>query len=144
MQNYFGESAISMDNNIVPVRNVYPGAGGATLATIASPNSPDGMAYAVDATGATQVTTATASTDASMGGHPMTWWLAIAILVAAIFFTARKTGDAAEFSNIRASTYNIALITFIAILGLTVAKIFAVKVKSVPGLGGLSSVIIAA
>lgn len=142
---YFGDSPVAMDNNVVPVRNLYPGASGATLATIASAGSPDGMYASVNQDGSTSAAAVTpALADTTAGGHPLTWWVAIAVLVAGIFFTARKTGNAEEFSNLRASTYNIAMVTLIAILGITVAKIFAVKVKGVPGLGGLASVIIAA
>jgi hypothetical protein len=144
---YFGDSAIAMDNNIVPLRNVYPGGSGATLATIGSPSSPDATMYSPTggASGGGTVLTGTVQpVDTSVGGHPLTWWLGLAVIVGIIFYTARKTGSEGEFSNIRASTFNIAMITFIAILGLTLAKIFAVKIARVPGLAGLSSIIIAA
>lgn len=144
---YFGESPYGPDTNVLPSSNLYPGSGGGTLAQIGSTASPTSMRYAIDPSapsGTTAVAATPSPADSSAVGHPLTWWVAIAILVAAIFFTARKTGNAGEFSNLRASTYNIALITFIAILGITMAKILAVKVKGVPGLSGLASVVIAA
>ena len=142
---YFGDSAVAMDNNIVPLRNVYPGGGGATLATIGNPSSPDSAMYSPTSTGGSTISTGTVQpADTSAGGHPLTWWVGLAVVVGLIFYLARKNGTEAEFSNIRISTFNVAQITFIAILGLTLSKILAVKIKGVPGLGGLSSIIIAA
>ena len=138
---YFGDTPIGMDNNIVPARNVYPGSDGGTLATMGAASSPDGLQYNIDPTsGASAVNTPVA---AAGGTKPLAWWLGMVIVVALILFTARKAGEASEFSNIRASTYNIFLMTFIAILGITVMKIIAVKVSKVPGLTGFSSVVLA-
>jgi hypothetical protein len=143
---YVDDTPLAMDNNVVPMRNVYPASGGGTLATAASASSPDqfmtGPVSNSDGTAAAVTTPAPA--DRSVGGHPLTWWLGIAIIVAGIMFFARKSGQASEFSNIRPSIYNGAVITFVAILGITVMKILAVKVRAVPGLGGFSSVVIAA
>lgn len=139
MDNYFGESAISADNNVVPSANVYPGTG-PSLANMGAPNSPVAMMYASDG----QPQAVTPSLPATgVTGHPLSWWVGLAIVVAIIFYTARRTGNEGEFSNIRASTFNVSMITFIAILGLTLAKIVAVKIARVPGLTGLSSVILA-
>jgi hypothetical protein len=74
----------------------------------------------------------------------LTWWVGIGILVALMIFAARKVGAADEFKNIRASTYNVAFVTFVAIVGITAMKIIAVKVKRVPMLSGFSQVVLAA
>lgn len=143
---YVDDTPLAMDNNIVPMRNVYPASGGGTIATAASASSPDqfmtGPVSNSDGTPAPAVNAPV--TDRSVGGHPLTWWFGIALIVGGIMFFARKSGQASEFSNIRPSIYNGAVITFVAILGITVMKILAVKVRSVPGLGGFSSVVIAA
>lgn len=143
---YVADMPYGPDTNFVPQRNVYPDAGGGTLGTLASAGSPDTTMYAMDpSTGQSGNTVAAPSApDMSPGGHPLTWWLGIGVLVAVIMIAARKTGNADEFSNLRASTYNVVLITAISILGITAAKIGAAKVKGVPGLSGLANVVIAA
>lgn len=137
MQGYFGGAGAGMDVDFVPAGNVYPTSNGGTLASLGSAASPDLVTRNFQ-TGAAQVSTP------ATGAKPLAWWFGIAIIVALILFIARKTGDANEFSNLRASTYNVSLITLIAILGITVMKIIAVKIQNVPGMSGLSSVIIAA
>lgn len=130
------------DVNFLPTRNIYPTAQGGTLGSLGSASSPDSLMYESDGEGSAAPVVATAATAAP--GNGLAWWTGIAIIVGLILFAARKTGDSGDFSNLRASTYNVALITLIAILGLTFMKIVAVKVKNVPGLGGFSSVVIAA
>src|SRR5674476_264541 len=134
-QGYFGSASPGMDVDSVPVRNVYPGAPGGTLATMGSASSPDTMGSAAAVAPGTPAVSAQI-TDTSPGGKPLAWWVAIVIIVALIHIVARKTGDAGEFSNLRASTYNVTLITLISILGITVMKIFATKFGKVRGLSG--------
>lgn len=74
----------------------------------------------------------------------LAWWIGIALLVVAILFAARKTGNADEFKNLRASTYNVVFITLVAILGFTAMKIAAVKMHAIKPLAGLADVILAA
>jgi hypothetical protein len=132
---YFGEAGTVMDTNFLPARNVYPGASGGTLATLGDAGSPDAAVAGNPAN--------TGVATPARGGNPLTWWLGMAVLVALIMFTARRTGDAGDFSNIRASTYNIALITFISVLGVTVLKVLAARTRNVPGLRGFSDIVIA-
>jgi hypothetical protein len=135
---YVNRPPMGADVNIVPIGNLYPGMGGETLAGLASASSPARMMYdtpnPVDAT-------ATVSQPAPQKGNGLAWWTGIALLVGLLLFAAKKTGDAGDFSNLKASTYNIALITFVSVLGITFLKIVAVKVENVPMLGGFSTVV---
>lgn len=127
-----------MDVNITPMRNVYPGAPGGTTATLAAASSPDSYSHRA---GGNMSTVATPRVGGSTG---LMWWVGIALIIGLILFAARKTGQAEEFKNLRASTYNIVFITLVAVLGLTALKIIAVKVKEVPLLGGFADVVLAA
>lgn len=132
-----------MDVNFTPMRNLYPGAGGGTTATLAAAGSPD--SFAPNYSGAIsdeQQPTVDTPVQGAVGG--LTWWVGIAIVFGLILFTARKTGQATEFSNVRISTYNVLFITLVAILGLTGLKVLAVKVRGVPPLRGFSDVVLAA
>lgn len=137
---YTSSTPAGVDTNVVPVRNLYPGAPGGTLATAGAASSPDGMSSdPIPGESNTMI-----QTPAVAGVSPLSWWVGIGILLGLILFAARKTGNESEFSNLRASTYNVAFITLVAILGITFMKVVAAKVKNVPGLGGFSSVVIAA
>lgn len=135
---YFGGGAtVQPDVLFTPIRNIYPTARGGTLATLGAASSPDsynpnaGLRMANVTTG-----------DTPRGG--LAWWIGIALLVVAILFAARKTGNADEFKNLRASTYNVVFITLVAILGFTALKIAAVRLRAFKPLQGLSDVILAA
>lgn len=136
--NYFGSSGATVQPDVLftPIRNIYPTAGGGTLATLGAAGSPD--SYNPNA-GARMTTVADTT---PRGG--IAWWVGIALLVVAMLFAARKTGQAEEFKNLRASTYNVLFITFVAILGFTALKIIAVRMRSVKPLAGLADVILAA
>jgi len=134
---YFGSGdSTQMDVNITPARNVYPGAGGGTTATLAAAGSPD--SYASSPGAQTAVTTPTVG-----GTTGLMWWVGILIIIGLMVFAARKTGQAEEFKNLRATTYNVTFITLVAILGFTALKIVAVKVKDVKFLSGFSDVVLA-
>lgn len=140
---YTGEtpSGVASDVNFLPGRNVYPGMDGGTLATLGSASSPD--AYnSSGASGSEQLAPAVDTPASGVGG--LAWWVGIVIVIGLIMFAAKKTGNAGEFSNLRASTYNILLITLVAVVGLTGLKIMASKIKNVPGLSGFSQVLLAA
>jgi hypothetical protein len=138
---YFGSELnnIAPDVNWTPARNVFPGAPGGTIATAAAAASPDSYVGFADPRQSTAV-----ATPVTGGPSGLLWWVAIAVLVALMLFAARKTGQAEEFKNLRASTYNILFITLVAIVGLTGAKILAVKAQNVRLLSGLAAVVIAA
>lgn len=137
---YVSDVDAGEDVNFVPLRNVYPGADGGTLATLGSASSPDGVGVTGDVP---DMDVRTVDTPVSTTGG-LQWWLGIAVLIGVMMFVAKKVGAADEFKNIRASTYNVAFITFVAILGFTLLKIVAVRVKRVPLLGGFSQVVLAA
>jgi hypothetical protein len=68
-----------------------------------------------------------------VASSPLTWVFILAVFAAGIMFTAHKTGKSEEFASIRASGYNIMLITLTAIVGILILKVIAGKVN-VPGL----------
>ncbi len=135
---YFGDgSAVQADVNVVPMRNVYGNARGGTLGTLGAAGSPDSFNPNANA-----ATSGAVDTPAPRGG--IAWWIGILLLVGLMLFAARKTGNADEFKNLRASTYNVLFITLVAILGLTATKILAVRMRQIGPLQGLSDVILAA
>ena len=141
---YFGGgSALQPDVLITPIRNIYPGARGATLATIGAASSPDSYtpnAGARDMRGAAAATTG----GAVVGRNGLAWWTGLVLLVVAMLFAARKSGNADEFKNLRASAYNVIFITLVAMLGFTVLKVAAVRAQGIKPLEGLADVILAA
>jgi hypothetical protein len=135
---YFGSGeAVQADVNVTPMRNVYAAAGGGTLGTLGSASSPDTYNPNANAMNNNSVATPT-----PRGG--IAWWVGILLLVGLMLMAARKTGNADEFKNLRASTYNVLFITLVAILGLTATKIIAVRMRQISMLQGLSDVILAA
>lgn len=138
-----GGSVGEMDTNFTPMRNLYPGAGGGTTATLGAAGSPDSFApnYAGTISDETAPAVDTPA-PGTVGG--LAWWVGIAIVFGLILFTAKKTGQATEFSNVRISTYNVLFITLVAILGFTSLKVLAVKTRGVPLLRGFSDVVLAA
>jgi hypothetical protein len=60
-------------------------------------------------------------------------FVGIAALLALAWFVAHKTGNASEFSNIKASALNILLITLTAIVGIFTLK-FIVSKFPIPGI----------
>jgi hypothetical protein len=138
MAGYFGDGeAVQPDVNITTVRDVYRGADGGTTATMGAASSPDMYMATSQRRGSVAVTAP------RVGGGGIMWWVGLAIIVALMLVAARKTGQADEFKNLRASTYNILFITLTAILGITATKIIAVKVQKWPGLSGFSDVVLA-
>lgn len=138
---YTSDADPGADVNFVPLRNVYPGGDGGSLATLGASSSPDGMGVSGDVPDMERGP-AVDTPDTSTGG--LQWWIGIAVVIGLMMFAAKKTGSGDEFKNLRASTYNIALITLIAVVGLTFLKIVAVKVKKFPVLSGFSQVVMAA
>lgn len=135
---YFGGGAtLQPDVLFTPIRNIYPGADGGTLATLGAASSPD--SYNANAGPRMASVADNATPRASVA-----WWAGLALLVVAMLFAARKTGNADEFKNLRASTYNVLFITLVAMLGFTALKVIAVKTRQIKPLAGLSDVILAA
>jgi hypothetical protein len=67
-------------------------------------------------------------------GNPLAWWLAMAFLLFALMFIAKRWGsEASEFASIKLSVYNIVVITMAAIIGISFGKMALARWK-VPGL----------
>jgi hypothetical protein len=133
-------AAQGADVDFLTVRNIYPTAPGGTLATLGSASSPDALMYESDgSSGAPAPVVETGPVGPAPNG--LTWWTGILVIVALMLFAAKKTGDAGDFANIRASTFNVALITLISVLGITFLKIIAARVRRVPGLAGFAAVV---
>jgi hypothetical protein len=79
--------------------------------------------------------------DAPAGGGSIgAAFIGLVVLLALAWYFAHKTGNASEFSNIKASALNIFLITFNAIIGIFVLKLIVSKFP----IPGVSQVILAA
>lgn len=128
------------DVNFVPTRNVYPRAPGGTTGSLAAATSPDTSGYGV--AGARNGTGGSASTPGvlTLKGHPVVWYLGLLGAVIVMVILAKKTGNASEFSNLRASAYNVSFIGLTAVLFIVLAKIAFTKVN----IPGLSDIILAA
>lgn len=132
--NGFGSGDIfAPDVNNVPVRNVYPTAPGGSLGTVAAATSPDTSGYGVKGSLTGTGGAATTPGVPTLTGHPVTWYLGLLGVIIAMVFIAKKTGQASEFSNLRASFYNVSFIGLTATLFLVLAKIIVSKFR-VPGL----------
>ncbi len=130
--------------NNVPLRNVYPGLGGATLGVTASAQSPysfssrapgyDRMELQSDDVGthamggAAQVAHAA---NEGAKGNPLVYWFVLLVLLLVFMWGVQKTGGEG-FGNIKASAYNVLVISFAAILGISFWKTVFTRVP-VPG-----------
>lgn len=124
MADWFGQ-----DINVVPIRGIYPTAGGGTSA-----NAAGAMTLAQNVVtdgGSASVATMTPST-VKVSGNGVYWWLGFLVLFAALVFAARKVGSEEDFRNIRPTFYNFMTITLTSILGIVGLKVIAAK-WHVPG-----------
>lgn len=121
------------DINYMPARNIYPDASGGTLGSASSAMSPDTAGYSAAAVASDGGPMVSAPAARGVAGHPLAWWVALAVLFAAFVFVGRKVGTAESFSNIRFNAYNIVGIGLASVLFITVAKILVTKYP-VPGL----------
>lgn len=128
------------DVNFVPVRNVYATAPGGTTGTLAAATSPDTSGYgargAINGTGGSATTPGTPT----LAGHPVAWYLGLLAVIIVMVIFARKTGQAEDFRNLRASFYNVTFIGLTATLFIVLAKIAVSKVR----IPGLTDIILAA
>jgi len=131
------DSVFGPDVNFVPERNVYPGATGPTTGSIGAAASPDDARYQA---GSPDDGLAGAQPPVGLTGHPVMWWVGLAVMVGLIWWLAHKVGKGGDFANLRASTFNVVMITMIAVLGLTIGKAIFSKVR----IPGLSDVFLAA
>lgn len=122
-------------NNGVNAGNVYPTAGKTTGArgSAMTPYATGG--FSQDAKAAAPSGAPASGGPAPVGGifgQPLTWWLVFAVMLIGLMFVAKRAGQGAEFGNIKASVYNIAVITLAAAVGIGFLKVIAGKVN-LPG-----------
>lgn len=110
--------------DVVALRNVYPTMGGESLGGLGTPN---GQAP-------TPGVTPHVDRALTIGGQasPFAGLVVFGVLVAVIMVIAQRVGPAEDFRNIRASAYNILLISLIAIAGIPVWKALLTRFP-VPG-----------
>ena len=68
-----------------------------------------------------------------LGGSAVVAVITLLVITGVIWWLAHKTGKESEFANVRASAFNILLITLVAILGILILKVVTSHVN-VPGL----------
>lgn len=123
--------------NTTPIRSFYPAFGGPTLGEVGS------AAAQTDAVAPSNTAAASEPAKAaSVGalGNPLTWWATLVVLLFALMFFAKRFGsEASDFASIKLSVYNIIVITFAAVIGITFFKALFTRFK-VPG---LSTVVLA-
>lgn len=126
----------SFANNSVAARSIYPTAGGATAGARAGAMNPQ-----------TDVTTASVEKVTNVGaeimtnrsgplGQPLTWWLVLIGALFGLMFLAQRVGEGSEFGNIKASVYNVVIISLAAIVGIGFFKVLFSRFN-VPGLSDL-------
>lgn len=133
------------NNNPVSIRNIYPTAGGPTIAGTAQTLSPwdsstaGGMsgAAAIGADGNTVSTGAAAAAGAAASkgfmGQPLTWFLVLIALLIGMRFVGGKLGDKEDFRNIRVTVHNVIIISMASIIGIGFLKV-VFNYWKVPGL----------
>lgn len=103
--------------NVVYGRNIYPSLGGESVADLAT--GPWGVVAATPARQEAQQ----AQAAVTVGGlTPLTGLLVFGALVVVVMLLAQRVGEPEEFRNLRASAYNVLLISLIALAGLPVLK----------------------
>lgn len=108
----------------VMARNVYPDAPGATLGTTSTSPSSQGPAVSGGASEAAQA----AEGAALRGGtSPLAFWAMFLVLLLGLFYVAQRVGDSSEFSNLKASAYNVLVVGLIAVVAIPPIKLAASK-----------------
>lgn len=103
--------------NVVYGRNLYPGLGGESVADLAT--GPWSVVAAVPSRQQAQQ----AQQAVTVGGvSPLTGLLVFGALVAVVMYLAQHVGEPDDFRNLRASAYNVLLISLVALAGLPVLK----------------------
>lgn len=125
---------IGADVNFVPVSNVYPRAGGGTLAGAGSALN---LATTVGVPGEGPAVAATPPTIPGGGSpHTIWYWLGLVVLFAITVWASKRAGGADDFKNIRPTFYNFLTITLTALLGLVGLKVIFNRVR-VPGISDI-------
>jgi hypothetical protein len=119
--------------NQVTAGSVYPSTGG----SIAAGSTGGSVTRQITGMGGGAAQAAPMPAGSLVGGL-----LILGVLIAIVMFVVHKWGGASEdFSNVRASAYNIFIIALISIVGIPVIKIAAYNLAQagVPGAGSLST-----
>ncbi len=112
--------------DVMYARQLYPTLGGETAADVAT--GPLGIGVSVRQTARTAQETA----PAVPLGNPLAGLVVFGALVVAIMLVAQRYGEAGEFANLRASAYNVLLVSLIAVAGIPVWKFLLARFR-VPG-----------
>lgn len=133
----FGGAGYDSDvNNGIQAGNVYPLAG-KTIGQRGSAMTPYATgAYSQNGAASAPQGVPDTGSAAPVGGifgQPLTWWVVFVGILGALMFAAKKAGQGSEFGNIKASVYNIAVITLAAAVGVGFLKVVFGKFQ-VPGL----------
>jgi hypothetical protein len=139
MYDFLSSGGLGYDSdvaNTVNAGNVYPTAG-KTIGQRGSAMTPYATgAYSQDGK-ATAPSGAPDNGGANPGGgifgQPLTWWLVFVALLLGLMFVAKRAGQGAEFGNIKASAYNVAVISLAAAVGIGFLKVVFGRYQ-VPGL----------
>lgn len=112
---------LAQDTNDIYIKNVYPFADDDSIASENSSGperdpAPIERAIAI-----------------GQQAHPAPWWLALAVLLIALMWTARKFDGGGNYGNLKLSAYNIFTVTLASIIGISLMKL-AVQKFPVPGL----------
>ena len=112
--------------NDLPAGNIYAMQGFNSLGMFSSAMNP----FTEDGGGAPSgdpntAAASAAGTSAGVGGHPIMWWLGMAIFIIAVMWVWKKYGGEGEagFANILPSPYNWLSVTFQAIVGILAVKL---------------------
>lgn len=119
-------------NNVIPARNVYPTAPGATLGQVASamtPDSADGTYSAAAANNGNAPTAGATTTGGGVFGQPLTWWIVFAALLVALHFISKRAGEGASFASIKVTFWNVLVIAIAAAVGLGFLKVVFGRVQ---------------
>lgn len=133
----------------VGIRNVYPQSYGATLGQSTSAPSPYSGANAQNPKAAEGSNQANVSPEVQRAmatallGKPLPFWLLLIVLTIALGWGVKKLPGVSEkedFKDLRVSFYNILIVSFMAIIGITFWKIVFTRFP-VPGLTSLVNAI---
>lgn len=110
-------------SDVVMLENVYPASIGQSLGTVASASS------AAPAQPASETAKRNSDIEAVAGPqNPMMFWIVFVGLLILLMVVAKRWGEPGEFSNLRASAYNVLFIALVAITGIPIFKLLAVKI----------------
>lgn len=105
--------------NDVFAANIYPGQGASLGAAATTPSGTP--AQTSPAREAKQGT-------AKYTGNPFSFWFVFLGMLLVLMWVAHKLGEPGEFSNLKASAYNVLFIALVAVVGIPPIKLAASKI----------------